>query len=93
MGFEKFEGARELRESLRPKLRVREMARKMNVSQTYVSDLESGVRGANGWPAHRKRDYLRIIEQWKKKPTPRVRKKRLLKVEMIARREAALATG
>lgn len=84
MEFEKFEGALKLRESMVPRLTLREMGRKMGVSPTYVKELEMGTRGLTGWPKHRKRDYIRVIEAWKKKPTPRVRKKRRLKKEMLA---------
>jgi transcriptional regulator with XRE-family HTH domain len=83
LGFSNFDTARKIRQSIRPKLRLREMARKMNVSPTYLSELERGTRGIHGWPTHRKQAYIRILDEWRKNPTPRVRKKRTVKPKIL----------
>ena len=71
-----FDG-RAIRRSVKPKMTMREMARKMGVASSYLWYLESG-RHVN-WPPQRKRDFLRIISEWKKNPTPKPRKKRTAK--------------
>ena len=58
---------------------LREMARKMGISNPSLYVLETGRHSGPGWPIQRKRDYLRILEEWKKNPTPRPRKKRTTK--------------
>jgi len=47
------------------------MARRMKISSTYLRELELGVGIMIGeWPPHRKKEFLRQIEIWKKDPDP-----------------------
>lgn len=83
MSLESFPEATKLREALKPRLTLRRMAFLMNVSHTYLRELECGIRGIHGWPAHRKRDFLKIVNGWARKPNPLIRKKRTLKRDMV----------
>ncbi len=79
MEIEDFPDARKMRKALKPRMTLREMSRKMNVSCMYLSDLERGNRGCGGWPIDRKRDFQKHIREWTKNPTPKARKKRVEK--------------
>lgn len=49
------------------------MARRMDISNTYLSELETN-RFSDDWPEHRLRSFLREIELWKKNPDAKPRK-------------------
>lgn len=62
---------RKIRESLTPMLTRREMARRMQVSETYLKDLERGTRP---WTPPLAEAFDREIEAWKVNPDDRPRK-------------------
>jgi hypothetical protein len=65
-----FDG-RKIRESLKPFMSQSEMARRMEVSQTFLSEME---RGRTPWPEIRQDQYLQEVALWKEDPDAKPRR-------------------
>lgn len=68
--------AKQARESVTPRLSLREMSRKLGLTHRYVLDMEDGLRAWSGDYLER---YMKVIADWKNSPSPTPRKPRTVK--------------
>lgn len=76
MELESFTNARAMRLRLKPRMALREMARKLEISPAFLADLENGFRCHGKWPAGLKDKFMRVSAEWESNPTPLKRKTR-----------------